>query len=93
MTKFETSKGKIIRCQSMTFGYLYDVEQGLLDDNLLEAVANGTDMSEDDIRALTRVEVNEIWEIVKKETYPELYNEDGTEKDIEDDLVEDKKKA
>lgn len=85
------AKTKVI-CQSLTFGYMYDIEQGIVEENIMGAVLDGTDLTLEKLRALTRVQVNEIWEVVKKETYPELYNEDGSMREMDDVLGEDDKK-
>ena len=91
--KIEGTK-KSVTCQSLTFGYMYDVEQGVVEESIMSAVLDGTDLDEKGIRSLTRVQVNEIWEIVKQLTYPELYNEDGSPKEFDlEDEVDDKKKA
>ncbi len=90
---FKDRNNNKITIQSLTFGYLEDVEDGVIEESLASAVLDATTLSMDDLRSLTRLEVNEIFEIVKRETYPELYNEDGTPKEIGDEPEEDKKKA
>lgn len=94
-TYYEIEGKDNVLCQSLTFGYLYDVEQGLIPDNdMLGAVVDGTNLDKEGVRALSRVQVNEIWELVKRETYPELYEEDGSEKDLSNiSESNDKKKA
>ena len=95
-TFFKDSKGNKILVQSLTFGYLEDVEAGIVDDKLASiAVLDATDLTNESLRALTRVEVNKIFEIIQRETYPELFNEDGTEKEgiFDASPDDDKKKA
>lgn len=82
-----------VTCQSLTFGYLYDIEEGVIKETILGAIIDGSNLDEDGVRALTRVQANEIWEIIKKETYPELYDEDGNELTVDIEPEEDKKKA
>ena len=80
--------------QSLTFGYLYDIENDIIVESPLGLMLDATNLSEDDIRTLTRIETSEIVDLITKETYPELYDEDG--KQIEQDLSEfndDKKKV
>ena len=86
-------KKKPVICQSLTFGYLYDIEQGIIEDDMMGALQDGCDLDLDGVRALTRIQVTEIWEIIKKETYPELYDVDGNPLDLDDEPSEDKKKA
>ncbi len=93
-TKYEFNDNREpLVCQALTFGYLYDIEQGVItDDNLSLAIMDSTCIDMDGFRALRRNEIPEIWEVIKKETYPELYDDDGKEIDLpeEDD---DKKKV
>ena len=79
-------------CQALTFGYMYDLETGVKEENTLDAIMDGADLSEDDVRSLRRPDVGKIFGAIKKETYPELYDENGDEKEIEDDDEDDDKK-
>lgn len=91
---FKDHNGNKIVVQSLTFGYLEDVENGIIEESMGDAILDATNLTTDQLRALTRIEANEIFEIIKRETYPELYNEDGTEKDFDEESVEsDKKKV
>jgi len=96
-TTYERGEGKEpIICQSLTFGYLYDIEVGVVtDDNLSLAIMDSTGMDMDMFRSLRRTEIPIIWEIIKRETYPEIYDEDGNEipDDEDDEQVDDKKKV
>ncbi len=87
--------GKVkVVIQSLTFGYLYDIENDIIVESPLGLMLDATNLSEDDIRTLTRIETSEIVDLITKETYPELYDEDG--KQIEQDPSEfddDKKKV
>jgi hypothetical protein len=94
MAKFIEIDGTKILCKSLTFGYMYDVENGFIQEDILTAVEDATDLTTDEIRALTRVDVLSLWEEIKRQTYPEIYNEDGTLIEMEaTDEVEDKKKV
>ena len=94
-TKYSTGSGKkdFIIVQAMTFGYLSDVEEGVVEENMGSSILDATGIGIDELRALRRDQINELWVIVKKETYPELYNEDGTEKEYDLDETVDKKKV
>jgi len=85
---------KKITCQALTFGYMYDIEQGLIQEDMLSSVKNGTGLDDDAIRGMLSTDVRAIWDIIKRETYPQLFNEDGSEKDFDGDAddVDSKKK-
>ena len=84
---------KKITCQALTFGYMYDIEQDIIQEDMLSSVKDGTGLSDDEIRAMLSTDVRAIWDIIKRETYPQLFNEDGSEKEIEiTDDEDDKKK-
>lgn len=80
-------------CQALTFGYMYDIETGVVEDTVLGAVMDGADLTEEDVRKLRRNEIDAVWEAIKKETYPELYDENGDEIDIADNDGSTKKKV
>ena len=86
-TKYEfNDKRKPLVCQALTFGYLYDMEAGLIEDvNLSLAIMDSTGIDMEAFRALRRNEIPEIWEIIKKETYPELYDANGKEIELPDE--------
>ncbi len=92
-TKYEfNDTRKPLICQALTFGYLYDVENGVIeDDNLSLAIMDSTGIDLEVFRGLRRNEIVEIWEVIKKETYPELYDADGNEIDLPDDDSDKKK--
>lgn len=82
-----------ITCQALTFGYIYDIEQNIIQEDMLSSVKDGTGLSDEEIRAMLSTDVRAIWDIIKRETYPQLFNEDGSEKEIEiTDDEDDKKK-
>ena len=92
-TTYTTRNDKKIVIDSLTFGYLEDVENNIIEDGYGSSIMDSTGLTSEEVRNLTRVEVQEIFDIVKRETYPELFNADGTEKsDIESDLDKKKKK-
>ena len=75
---------------------MLDIEDGIIVEDKLGIVKDGTELCEDDIRALRVPDVNLLWEAIKRETYPMLYDDNGALKEFEDDLddgVEDKKKV
>jgi len=73
-----------IVCQSLTFGYLYDVENDIVKESVLASVMDGTGLTENDIRALLNTDVQRLWDAIKKETYPELFDSDGNEIELSD---------
>jgi hypothetical protein len=89
------TKEKTVTCHSLTFGYIYDVEQGVIEENVLSAILNATALSEEEIRDLPYNDTLELWNAIKRETYPQLFDEDGNELviDSEEDSEEDKKKV
>jgi len=92
-TKIQTSlKDDPIICQALTFGYLLDIENELVEESKIGIILDGTDLNEAEIRSLRVPEVTKLINAIKKETYPELYNDDGTMKEFNDSL-DDKKKV
>lgn len=84
-------------CYDLTYGFLLDVETGKSPNTKLAVVMNGTDMSEEDIKALRIGTVDKLYNTITHLTYPDLYDENGVLKvdlDAEEDAIEgDKKKA
>ncbi len=78
-------KKKPIICQDLTYGFLLGVEDGTIEDNKQNVVENGTGLDMEMILSLRRHQIEEIYAIIIRLTYPELYNEDGTPKEIEDE--------
>ena len=91
-TTYTTRSDKKIVIDSLTFGYLEDVENNVIEDGYSSSIMDSTGLTDEEVRKLTRVEVQEIFEIIKRETYPELFNVDGTEKDARNKSQDDKKK-
>jgi len=85
--------GKTIVCMDLTFGYLMDIESGAIEDSMLNAVENGTNLDEEDIKSLRKNEVEKIYNVIMKLTYPQLFDEDGNRKEIEEEEEVSKKKA
>jgi len=79
-------------CQSLTFGYLYDVENDIVKESVLASVMDGTNLTEDEIRGLLNTDVQRLWDAIKRETYPELFDSDGNEIELSDIDVENSKK-
>ncbi len=77
-----------IVCQDLTYGFLVKVETGEISDTKINVILDGTDLNEDAIMGLRKHQVDELFEIIMQLTYPELYNEDGSRKDL-DDITED----
>ena len=77
MTKFTIDEtGEEVRVFALSFGYMYDIEVGVCEgDNLMVSLEDGTDLDSEGVRKLRRPEALAIWELIKKETYPELYDE------------------
>jgi len=92
-TKIQTSlKKEAVQCYPLTFGYMLDIEDEIIDETKLGVLMDGTNLNEAEIRELKLPETNLLIDAIKKETYPELYNEDGTLKlDVDED--DDKKKV
>jgi len=85
-----------VKCYDLTYGYMVGVESGSITETMLGVVEDGTDLSEDEVLSLRRSEVQEVYNTILQLTYPNLYNEDGTLKEIdsgEQSQEEDKKKA
>jgi len=76
-------KKEPVICQALTFGYLLDIENDIVEESKIGIILDGTDLNEAEIRNLRVPEVNKIVDAIKRETYPELYNEDGTLKEFE----------
>ena len=86
---------KDIVCLPLTFGYMLDIEDGIVEESKFGIIENGTTLTLEEIRELRVPEANILWEAIKKETYPELFNTDGSMKEFSDDTndFDDKKKV
>ena len=85
----ESSIGKI-KLYDLTFGFITRVE-AKEELSKAEFIENGSNLDIESIYKLRRNEVETFYNEILKLTYPELFNEDGSEKELED--TEDKKKA
>ena len=96
-TKYKTGEGEkdFILVQALTFGYMSDIEDNIIEEDIGEAIIDSTGISIDELRKLRRNQIQELWTLVKKETYPELFDEDGVERtgDYADGDTSDKKKV
>ncbi len=90
--KVSFKKDPII-CYPLTFGYLLDIENEVIEESKLGIIKDATNLKEDEIRKLKVPETTLIIETIKKETYPELYNEDGSFKLVDEDEDKGKKKV
>ena len=82
-----SGKKDFILVQAMTFGYMLDVERGIKTEDIIEAIIDATGCTEDTLRPLRRNQIAELFDVVKRVTYPELFDADG--KEIETDYVDD----
>ena len=91
--KYEIDGQEPIVCQDLTYGFLVGVEAGTLEETKHDVVMDGASLSMEEVFALRNTQVNDIYEIILRLTYPMLYDEDG--KRIEDtiDVDVDKKKV
>lgn len=78
---------------SLTFGYMFDVENGVVEETELGLVLDGTNLTQETLRKLTRIDVSEIIDIITKQTYPELFDKDGNRIISDDEIINDKKKV
>lgn len=80
---------------SLTFGYLLDIESNKVEETELGLILDATDLTEGVLRKLTRTNVTEIVELITQQTYPELFDENGNRIVSDNDIIEseDKKKA
>ena len=82
---------KEIKCMDLTYGYLL----GITPENpekKPETILNGTNLTEDEVMALRVSEGDILYDTISRLTYPNLYNEDGTPKEIPEE-EDNKKKA
>lgn len=76
-------KGKKIKCYDLTYGYLLSISPEN-PEKKHETIMNGTDLSEAEVMELRASEGDALYHAISMLTYPNLYNEDGTQKDIPD---------
>ena len=70
-----------IMCHSLTLGYLYDVEKGVIKDDMMLAIMDGTNLSDEEVRSLRTTDAVGILDAIKSETYP---NSDNDTDDVSD---------
>lgn len=92
-TKIQTSLRKeAVTCYALTFGYMLDVDDEVIEETKLGILMDATDLNEAELRELKLPETNLLVDAIKKETYPELYDEDGNLKKFDTNDEEDSKK-
>ncbi len=72
-----TINGKDIKCYDMTHGFRMSIESGKVLDSFVNIVADGTDLSEDEINALRGSQLKILALKIMHLTYPDAYDEDG----------------
>ena len=72
---------KDILCYDLTYGYLISITPDN-PETKHGTIVNGTDLKEDEVMALRVSEVDVIYDAISRLTYPNLYNDDGTPKDM-----------
>ena len=92
-TKKVTIGNEEIVCKDFTYGYMVGVENGTIEDTTVNAVINGTGLTEEAILKFRVSEVDMLFKAIMQLTYPHAYNEDGSLKTNEDEPSEDKKKV
>jgi len=90
MIKFEDSTS--ILCMDLTYGFILSVRDGTIDDSKENVIVDGTDLSIEDVLKLRSHKIEAIYSAIMQLTYPHLYNEDGTLKDLSDVESDDDKK-
>ena len=84
-------KGKDITCYDLTYGYLLSITPEN-PEKKHETIMNGTDLSEEEVMNLRASEGDALYHAISMLTYPNLYNEDGSQKDLSGDDEGDSKK-
>jgi len=74
--EIETSRG-LVKVYDLTIGYMSDIQRGIVDDTELNAVLNGTDLTEETIRDYRASDIAILSDAIMRLTYPEAYDEDG----------------
>lgn len=74
----DNEQKEFVLCQDLTYGYVVGVEDGSIEDTKINAIIDSTGQSEEYIFKLRKHQVDDIFNIIIKLTYPELHNEDGT---------------
>lgn len=82
-------------CYDLHYSYLFGVENGEIIETKHGIVEDGTDMNEDEVMKLRNSDMNLLHDTIVRLTYPQLYNEDGSPKEIpvDEDDGDTKKKA
>ncbi len=91
-TKEVTFGEKKILCYDFTFGYMLGLQDGTVEDTIENGVVNGTDLSMDEVLELRASQVNELFQVILKLSYPSAYDEDGNLKKEPEDVDGDNKK-
>ena len=89
------SLDKEIICMDLTYGYMVQVANGEVVETTMAVVVNGTELDEDDVNKLRRSEVQGLYDAIIRLSYPHLFNDDGTPKELPEEVEteEDKKKV
>lgn len=72
--------GEEVVCQPLTFGYIYDVENDIIKEEIHSMIIDATDLTLEDIRKIGRPDIFKLKDAITMETYPEAYDESGKPK-------------
>lgn len=93
--KYTTDTNEEIICQDLTYGFLLGIQEGSIEETKHDVVMNGTGLSKEELYEYRSSEVTDMYNIVIRLTYPDLFDENGNQLPVEEDVdeVDDKKKA
>ncbi len=90
--RVKISTGKEIEIFDLTIGMIDKIDQDSEADTPLNVIGNASDLTDDEINSLRRSDAKILYEAIIVLTYPDVYNEDGTKKELPIE-AEGKKKA
>lgn len=88
----EFEDGTSILCMDLTYGFILNIRDNVIEDSKENVIVNGTELDLEDVLKLRTHKIEKLYATIMQLTYPHLYNEDGTLKDLSEDDADDGKK-
>jgi len=88
--ELELSTREKVKYFDLTLGDMDKLEADAEFDTLKNIILAGTELKEDEVDSLRRADAQKLYDAIIRATYPEMYNEDGSIKEIVEEALKKK---
>jgi len=88
--ELELSTGKKVKYFDLTLGDMDRLEADADFDTVKNIILAGTELKEDTVDSLRRADAQKLYDAIIRITYPEMYNEDGSLKEVVEEALKKK---